>query len=103
MSSPKVSGASGPLPPGGPTCCGSQLRQLQLLWVADPRLRKIRFQLSRLIGLAARLIDFGKPVPRPSVSGGALERALELLLGFVESARLHQRDCERLPHRVIPV
>src|SRR5215831_9625088 len=43
----------------------------------------------------ARLVEFGKPVPRPAVAGGAFEGTLELLLRFVESARSDCRTGQR--------
>src|SRR5262249_50969264 len=76
---------------------------LQQLAIPDPGLCQLSLGLGRSRGIATRLIDLEEPIVGPTVRGGALERALELILRFGKPACLQQRGSERLAHRIVPV
>src|SRR5215471_21121280 len=76
---------------------------LQQLAIPDPGLCQLSLGLGRGSGIATRLIDLEEPIVGPAIRGGALERALELILRLGKPAGLQQRGSERLAHRIVPV
>src|SRR5215831_3897529 len=76
---------------------------LQQLAIPDPGLCQLSLGLGRGSGIATRLIDLEEPIIGPAIRGGALERALELILRLGKPAGLQQRGSERLAHRIVPV
>src|SRR5262249_29593770 len=83
--------------------CASQLGQLPQLTTADPSLRELCVLLARRLVLAPCTIESWEPIIGPAVIRRTRKSAPELTFRIVASAGLHQRDRERLTHRIVPI